>query len=47
MNEHILLFFVDKYRTRRKAEVGLVDALINTRYYYEYWQRAKTFADNL
>lgn len=47
MNEHILLYFVDKYRTRRKAEVGIVDLLINTRYYYEYWQRAKTFADTL
>jgi hypothetical protein len=47
MNEHVILYFVDKYRVRRKAEVGLLDLLINTRYYYEFWQRAKTFADNL
>ena len=47
LNEHLIIYFVDKYRNRKKAEEKIVDLLINLRYYYEYWQRAKLFANNL
>ena len=47
MNEHLILYFVDKYRVRRKAEDKIFDLLINLRYYFDYWQRAKLFANNL
>mmetsp|Transcript_20352 Transcript_20352/g.31085 ORF Transcript_20352/g.31085 Transcript_20352/m.31085 type:complete len:230 (+) Transcript_20352:339-1028(+) len=47
LNEHILLFFLDKYRLRTKAEEKILDLLFNLRYYYDFWQRAKQFAWNL
>ena len=47
MNEHVIMFFVEKYKERQKAEERIVDLIINLRYYYDYWQRAKIFALNL
>ena len=47
LNEHVLMFFVDKYKRRPKAEERIVDLIINLRYYYDFWQRAKIFARNL
>lgn len=47
LNEHLIVFFVDKYKKRLKAEDRLVTLLINLRYYYDHWQRAKIFAWNL
>jgi len=41
------MFFIDKYKRRPKAEERIVDLLINLRYYYEFWQRAKIFANCL
>ena len=41
------MFFIDKYKRRPKAEERIVELLINLRYYYEFWQRAKIFARNL
>ena len=41
------MFFVEKYEKRLRAEEKIVDVLINLRYYYDYWQRAKIFAFNL
>jgi hypothetical protein len=29
------------------AEAKIVDLIINLRYYYDFWQRAKIFAMNL
>jgi hypothetical protein len=34
-------------KKRLKAEEKIVDLLINLRYYYDFWQRAKMFAWNL
>ena len=45
--EHLPMFFLEKYRKRQKAEERLVDLLINLRYYFDSWQRAKLFARNL
>lgn len=47
MNEHLLMFFVDEYRRRPKAEEKIADLLINLRYYHDHWQRARIFAANL
>lgn len=47
LNEHIMMYFIDKYEKRLKAEEKLVDILMNLRYYYDHWQRAKVFAWNL
>lgn len=41
------MFFIDKYKRRPKAEERIVDLIINLRYYYDFWQRAKIFARNL
>jgi hypothetical protein len=41
------MFFIDKCKIRQKAEEKIVDLLINLRYYYDFWQRAKIFAWNL
>jgi len=37
LSEHILMFYVDKYRRRQKAEERIVELLINLRYYYDHW----------
>jgi hypothetical protein len=47
LTEHLPMFFLEKYRKRPKAEERLVDLLINLRYYYDSWERAKIFARNL
>lgn len=47
LNEHLLIFFVDKKRSRQKAEEKIVDILINIRYYQETWPRAKMFLQNM
>ena len=47
MNEHFLMYFVDLYRKRDLAELKIVDFIINLRYYYDNWQRARIFACNL
>ena len=45
--EHLPMFFLDKYRKRQKSEERLVDLIINLRYYFDSWPRAKIFAKNL
>jgi len=47
LNEHLLLFFMDKVRKRGQAEENLVRFLINLYYYYDIWTRAKLMAMNL
>jgi hypothetical protein len=47
LNEHLLIFFVDKKRSRQKAEEKIVDILINIRYYQDTWPRAKMFLQNM
>ena len=44
LNEHLIMFFVEECSQRSKAEEKIVDLLINLRYYYELWPRAKTYA---
>lgn len=47
LSEHVLIFFVSKYKRRAKAEEKLVSMLISLRYWCDHWQRAKVFAQNL
>ena len=47
LNEHLIIFFMDLYRKREVAEDKIVNLLINVRFYYLSWQRAKIFAQNL
>ena len=44
LNEHVLMFFVEKHEKRQVAEEKIYDLVINLRYYYDNWQRAKMFA---
>ena len=47
LNEHLIVYFVEVHRRRAKAEQKLVELLICLRYYFQHWERARTFAQNL
>lgn len=47
MNEHVLIYFIEQAKERLKAEVQVVELIINIRYYYDHWLRARMFAANL
>ena len=47
MNEHVLIYFIDQVKERPLAEVKVVELIINLRYYYDHWLRARMFASNL
>lgn len=42
--ETLLLYFLDKYKFRRQAELKLVEVLASLKYYWEMWPRAKVFS---
>ena len=44
LNEHMIMYFVDEYKHRARAEEKIVDLLINLRYWYDIWPRARTYA---
>jgi len=44
LDEHMLLFFVEKYKTRPKIENGIIEFLSTLKYYAETWERAKVYA---
>lgn len=43
-DEHLILFMLEKHKTRQTAEYALVDFLSSLKYYADTWQRAKTYA---
>lgn len=45
--EYVLIFFLDKYKLRRLAEVKLIEMLTSLKYYVDIWPRAKSFAQLL
>lgn len=47
LSEHLLVFFMDYYRTRALAEDKIINLLINLRYYHDHWGRAKQFTQNM
>ena len=44
LEEYILLYFLDKFKLRRLAEVKIIETLTSLKYYLEIWPRAKLFA---
>jgi len=42
--ESLLLFFLEKHKYRKTAELKLLEMLCSLKYYWEMWPRAKTFA---
>jgi hypothetical protein len=44
LDEHMLIFFVEKHRTRPKIENALIEFLSTLKYYSETWDRAKMYA---
>ena len=47
MNEHLLVYFISTLSDREKAETEVVKLIINLRYYYDHWIRARLYANNL
>ena len=44
LEEHLIIFFMQRYRTRQTAEKKLVEFLASLKYYSEIWQRAKMYS---
>ena len=44
MDEHLVCFFVQKYRLRDKIERRIIEFLASLKYYMDYWLRAKQYA---
>ena len=44
LEEYLIIFFMDKFKLRRLAEVKLIETLTSLKYYLEVWPRAKTLA---
>ena len=47
LNEFILIYFMEKLRTRDKAEYEILTMLVNLYYYFEIWERARMMVFNL
>ena len=43
LDEHLLIFMLEKHKTRLATEIALVEFLASLKYYCESWQRAKTY----
>lgn len=43
LDEHLLIFMLEKYKTRQLTEIALIDFLSSLKYYCDSWQRAKTY----
>ena len=44
LDEHLICFFVQRYRTRDKIEKRIIEFLASLKYYMDYWLRAKQYA---
>ena len=46
LDEHLLIFFVDKYKmeSRSSVEMHILEFLANLKYYSDFWKRARTFS---
>ena len=44
IEEYIMLYYLDKYKLRNKAEFKLIEMLASLKYYWDLWPRARTFA---
>ena len=44
LDEHLLLFFLELYKTRPKVENAMIEFLATLKYYSETWERAKLYS---
>lgn len=44
MNEHLILFFTNKYKVRPQVEKRIIEFLASLKYFVDHWQRAKQYA---
>ena len=44
LDEHLLVYFLEKNFTRAKMENALIEFLATLKYYSETWDRAKMYA---
>ena len=44
MNEHLILFFTNKYKVRSQVEKRIIEFLASLKYFIDHWQRAKQYA---
>jgi len=44
LDEHMLVFFTEKFKVRPKIENGIIEFLATLKYYSETWERAKVYA---
>ena len=44
MEEHLILFFTQKYKIRPQIERRIIEFLASLKYFVDHWQRAKTYA---
>lgn len=44
MEEHLIIFFTQKYRTRHQIERRIIEFLASLKYFVDFWQRAKQYA---
>lgn len=42
--EYLLIYFLDKSKLRRLAELKMIELLTSLKYYVDIWPRAKNFA---
>ena len=47
LDEHLLIFMLEKHKSRIATEKALIEFLSSLKYYCESWQRAKTYAQLL
>jgi len=47
LDEHLVLYFLEKYKTRTNTQKQLTEFLASLKYYIDIWQRAKMFAQLL
>mmetsp|Transcript_16847 Transcript_16847/g.16097 ORF Transcript_16847/g.16097 Transcript_16847/m.16097 type:complete len:279 (+) Transcript_16847:1881-2717(+) len=44
LEEYLLVYFLEKHKLRRLAEIKLIELLTSLKYYQDIWIRARTFA---
>jgi hypothetical protein len=46
-DEHLIVYYLQKFKTRTETEAGLINFLSSLKYYAEQWQRAKVYTQIL
>ena len=44
MNEHLIIFFMWKYKMRPQVEKRIIEFLASLKYFVDHWLRAKQYA---